>query len=185
MTARLIACTSLPALSLRAAARVELDEHLLDQQAVDVIAAETGVAVGREHLEDAVLDPEDRDVEGSAAKVVDSDQAGVMLVETVGERRGGRLVDDAEHLEAGNPAGVAGRRTLGVVEVGRHGDHRTIDIRLDLALLGKVLLGAALELAQDEGRDLGRRELTPAETDPHHSAGIPGQREGNQPRLRP
>ena len=87
-----------------------------------------------EHLEDAVLDPQDRDVERAAAEVVDGDEAGVPLVEAVGERRGGRLVDDAQHLEAGDAAGVARRRALRVVEVGRHGDDRAVDFGVELAL---------------------------------------------------
>ena len=67
---------------------------------VEVLAAEEGVAVGRLHLEDAVADLEDRDVEGAAAEVVDRDRAAALLVEAIGERRGRRLVDDAQHFEA-------------------------------------------------------------------------------------
>ena len=112
-----------------------------------------------EHLEDAVLDAQDRDVEGAAAEVVDGDDAGVPLVEAVGERRRGRLVDDPQHLEAGDAAGVARRGALRVVEVGRHGDHRAIDFVVELALLGEERLGAVLQLAQDERGNLRRREL--------------------------
>ena len=44
---------------------------------------------------------------------------GVALVEAVRERRRGRLVDDAHHVEAGDAAGVARRGALRVVEVRR------------------------------------------------------------------
>ena len=47
-----------------------------------------------------------------------------------------------------------------------HGDDGAIDFVVDLALLGEERLGAALQLAQDERRDLGRRELAVAEADP-------------------
>jgi hypothetical protein len=47
------------------------------------------------HLEDAVADLEDRDVERAAAEVVHRDRLVLLLVEAVGERRSGRLVDDA------------------------------------------------------------------------------------------
>ena len=61
----------------------------------------------------------------------------VPLVEAVGERRRRRLVDDAQHFEAGDAAGVARRGALRVVEVGRHGDDRAIDFGVELALLGE------------------------------------------------
>ena len=50
------------------------DQELADAL-VEVLAAEIGVAVGAAHLEDAVGDLEDRDVEGAAAEVEDRDRA--------------------------------------------------------------------------------------------------------------
>ena len=67
------------------------------------------------------------------------------LVEAVGERGRGRLVDDAQHFEAGDLAGVLGGLALGVVEVGRNGDDRLLD------LLAEIGLGGLLHLLQDEG----------------------------------
>ena len=71
-------------------------------EVVDVVAAEVRVAVGRDDLHDVVADLEDRDVERAAAEVVDGDDLVLLLVEAVGERRRGRLVDDALDLEAGD-----------------------------------------------------------------------------------
>ena len=82
------------------------------------------VAVGRLDLDDAFADLEDRDVERAAAEVVDGDRLVLLLVEAVGERRRGRLVDDAHDLEAGNLPGVLGRLALRVVEVRGHRDDR-------------------------------------------------------------
>ena len=87
----------------------------VDDAAVEVLAAEERVARGREHLEHAVADLEDRDVEGAAAEVVDGDLlVACACVEAVGERRRGRLVDDAQHLEAGDacPASLVHWRWL-------------------------------------------------------------------------
>ena len=98
---------------------LELVGDVVDQGLVPVVAAEVGVAVGREDLEDAVGHVEDRDVEGAAAQVEDGDLLVLLLVEPVGQGGGGRLVDDPGHLEAGDLAGVLGGLALAVVEVGR------------------------------------------------------------------
>src|SRR4026208_43422 len=81
---------------------------------VAVVAAAVVVAVRRLHLEDAVAELEHRDVEGPAAQVEDEDHlVGCLLVEAVGERSGGRLVDDPQHVEAGDLARVLRRLALG------------------------------------------------------------------------
>ena len=71
-----------------------------------------------------------------------------LLVEPVGERGRGRLVDDAQHLEAGDLARLLGGGALGVVEVGRDGDDGLVDG------VAEVGLGVPLQLLQDAGRDL-------------------------------
>ena len=126
---------------------------------VDVVAAKVGVAVGRDDLDDPLADLEHRDVEGAAAEVVDRDELVLLLVEPVGERCGGRLVDDALDLEAGNLARVLGGLPLRVVEVGRDGDDGLADGRPQVGFRG------ALELHQDARRDLGRRIALAANLD--------------------
>ena len=77
---------------------LELVDDPVDHALVEVVAAEVRVAVGRLHLDDAVADFEDRDVERAAAEVEDGDRLVLLLVEAVRQRRGGRLVDDAHAL---------------------------------------------------------------------------------------
>ena len=84
----------------------------------------------------------------------------LLLVEAVGERGRRRLVDDAQHLEAGDLAGVLGGLALGVVEVGGNGDDGLRD------LLAELGFGGLLHLLQDEGRDLLRRILLAVGLDP-------------------
>ncbi len=88
-----------------------------------------------------------------------------LLVEAVGERGCRRLVDDAQHLEAGDPAGVLGGLALGVIEVGGNGDDRLRD------LLAELGFGGFLHLLQNEGRDLLRRILLAVGFDPGVAAG--------------
>ena len=90
----------------------ELFGEIVDHAGVEVLAAQEGVAIGGLHLEHAVADLEDRDVERAATQVVDRDRAGVFLVHAVGQCGRRRLVDDAQHVEAGDAAGVLGRLAL-------------------------------------------------------------------------
>ena len=64
-------------------------------------------------------------------------------LDAVGERRRGRLVDDAQDVEAGDAAGVLGRLALRVVEVRRHRDHRLGDRLAEPVLGGLPHLAAA------------------------------------------
>ena len=102
-----------------AVALAELVDDPFDDALIEVVAAEVRVAVGRLHFDDALADFEDRDVERAAAEVVDRDGLVLLLVEAVGQRRRGRLVDDAHHFEAGDLPGFLGGLALRVVEIRR------------------------------------------------------------------
>ena len=139
---------------------LEFVGQIADQAHVEVFAAQEGVAVRGLHLEHAVADFEDRHVEGAAAKVIDRDGALLRLVEAIGQRSRGRLVDDAQNFEARDLAGVLGGLTLGVVEIGGNGDDRLID------LLAEMGLGRLFHLLQDEGGNLGGRIGLAVDLDP-------------------
>jgi hypothetical protein len=116
------------------------------------------VAVGALDLEDAVADLEDGHVERAATEVEHEDRlVGALLVEAVGQGCRGRLVDDAEHLEAGDLARLLGGGALGVVEVGGHGDDGLGDG------VTEVRLGVALQLLQRAGADLLGRVVLPVD----------------------
>jgi hypothetical protein len=117
---------------------------------VEVVAAQRRVAAGRQHLEDALRELQDRDVEGAAAEVVDGVNTFGGVVQPVGERRRGRLVQQPQHVQAGQPRRVAGRLPLRVVEVGRHRHHRADQ------LAAERFLGAPAQRLQDLGRHLDR-----------------------------
>src|SRR5690606_41687700 len=69
-----------------------------------------------------------------------SDRALAFLLQAVGERRGRRLVDDAQHLQAGDRPGVLGRLALRIVEIGGHGDDRLAHLLAEIALGGLLHL---------------------------------------------
>src|SRR6516165_3165778 len=134
--------------------------EMLDKNAVHVGAAELGVAARRLDLEDPLAEFHDRDVQCPAAEVDDGNtQLLAELIELVGERGGGRLVDEPGRLEARYAARILGRAALVIVEVGRHRDDRLID------RLTKKRLGIALDLLQGQRGQLLRGELLANEAD--------------------
>ena len=99
---------------------LELLDEVVDDPLVPVVATEMGVAVRRLDLEHAVADLQHGDVERAAAEVEHEDGLVLgLLVEAVGEGRGGRLVDDPQHLQPGDLPGFLGGGALVVVEVRR------------------------------------------------------------------
>ncbi len=61
-------------------------------------------------LEDALLDGQNRDVEGAAAQIENENVAlaggALLLVQAVGDGGRRRLIDNAEDVEAGDNAGI-------------------------------------------------------------------------------
>lgn len=93
-------------------------------------------------------------------EVVHRDGALLLLIEAVGEGGCCGLVDDAEHLQAGQAGSVTRRLTLGVIEVRGDGDDGAEDL---CAAHGDARLGG--DLPEDQGRDLLGREALAADLD--------------------
>ena len=140
---------------------LEVVDQPVDDPLVEVLAAEERVAVGR-------LAPRRRRRRSRGSRCRRCRRRGrrprrlplAFLLEAVGERRGGRLVDDAEDVEAGDPARVLGRLALASLKYAG----TVIDRLLDL--LAEIVLGDLLHLLQDEGADLGGAVLLAAQLDP-------------------
>ena len=93
---------------------LDVGVQALGDHRVEVVAAETVVPGGRQHLHHAVLDRHHRDVEGAAAEVVDEDPAASLAAALVAQRRRGRLVDDPHDLQARDLPRLPGGLALGV-----------------------------------------------------------------------
>ena len=144
---------------------LDLADEPVDDLLIPVVAAQVVVAVGGLHLNggEAVVvlaDLQQGHIEGAAAEVEDQDALVFLaLLKTVGQRGRGRLVDDAQDVQACDLAGVLGGLTLGVVEVCRAGDDGIGDG------LAEVRLGVPLQLHQDLRGDLLRRPLLAVDLD--------------------
>src|SRR5690606_39333447 len=90
------------------------------------------------------------DIKGSAAQVVDGDYAFRLTVETIGHRRSGRLIEQTQHIEIGQPRSILGGLALGIVEIGRNRDDRTDQLATQDGL------GTLTQSAEDFGRDFYR-----------------------------
>mmetsp|Transcript_16557 Transcript_16557/g.21276 ORF Transcript_16557/g.21276 Transcript_16557/m.21276 type:complete len:349 (-) Transcript_16557:119-1165(-) len=115
---------------------------------VEVFTTQERVTVGGFHFEQAVIDLKDGHIECTAAKVIDRDGLRVFLVQTIGQGRRCRFVDDPQHFQTGNLARVFGRLTLSVVKVGRNSDHGLGDF------FAQIGFRCFFHFAKDERRDL-------------------------------
>ena len=102
----------------------DIAHEVLDDRAIDVVAAEERIAGGREHLEHAGLDIDRRDVERAAAEVAHEVAAIGTAMRAVTERGGGRLAEQAHHGQARDLRGVLRRLALRGVVPGGDRDHR-------------------------------------------------------------
>jgi hypothetical protein len=145
----------------------EVLEDVVDDPVVEVHAPEEGVAAGGEHLEDVPRKLQHGHVEGPAAEIVDEHLLVEPAGEAVGEGRGGRLVHDPLHVEAGERARLAHRLPLRVGVVGGNGDDRLADLLLeeglgDLLHVGehhRAHLGEGRDLSPEQHRGVARRPL--------------------------
>ena len=145
----------------------ELGHSVLHDALVEVIAAQMGVAAGGKHRKGAVLDLDDGHIKGAAAKVVDQDLLRGFVVQTVGYRGGGGLVDDAQHVQPRNAACILRGLALAVVKIGGHGDDGLGD------RLAQIALGVPADLGKDHGADLLRGKVLAVNMRPVVRAHVP------------
>src|SRR4051794_35791630 len=98
----------------------ETFDEPIDDSLVEVFSSQVGVAGGRENFEKPVLEFEDGDVERAAAEIVDRDALVLLVLESVRQRGGGGLIDDAENIQSRDLAGIARGLALTIVEIRRN-----------------------------------------------------------------
>mmetsp|Transcript_80485 Transcript_80485/g.203498 ORF Transcript_80485/g.203498 Transcript_80485/m.203498 type:complete len:354 (+) Transcript_80485:315-1376(+) len=135
---------------------------------VKVLTAKVRVTSSGLHLEDAILNGQKRDIEGASTHVVDEHVTltAALLVQTVGDGRCRRLIDDTQHIHTRDGAGILSRLPLRVIEVGWHRDHGVIDLAAEVCLCG------LLHLQQYHGAHFLRVKLFLLPLRVHHDHGF-------------
>mmetsp|Transcript_9368 Transcript_9368/g.24809 ORF Transcript_9368/g.24809 Transcript_9368/m.24809 type:complete len:173 (-) Transcript_9368:295-813(-) len=133
---------------------LELVHEVVHHPVVKVFTAKMGVTGRGLHLKHTrPVDAQQRDIKGATAQIVDQHRTvlgapTVLLVETVRNSGGSRLVDNSQHVQACDLTGILGRKALRVVEARWHSDDRV------LHLLPDVRLGNLLHLGEHHCRNL-------------------------------
>src|SRR5690606_29669175 len=109
----------------------EFLHQVIDDRLVEIVPSQLIVSAGGLHFKQAVPDLQNGHVKGSAAQVEHQDGLIFLLIQSVGEGGSGVLVDDSQHFQAGDPAGVLGRLPLAVVEVSGNRDQDRKSTRLN------------------------------------------------------
>ena len=117
---------------------------------VEVIATQGTVAAGGQDFKHTAGQAQDRDIERAPAQVINGDNAFSRLIQTIGHRRSSRLIEQAQHIKAGQFGSVLGGLALGIVEIGRNSNYRPYQ----LATQG--LFGAFTQYLEDFSRHFNR-----------------------------
>ena len=120
---------------------------------IQIVAAQVRVAVGGFNFDHAFADFQNRNIEGSAAEVVDGDRLVFGFVEAVGQRRCRGLIDDALYVESGNLPGIFRSLALRVVKIRGNGDDRFGHF------LAEIVFRSLLQLLQNQRGNLRGRVL--------------------------
>ena len=123
--------------------RLEAVGEPIHNPPIPVISAQLGITAGGLHIEDTLGNSEDRDVEGAPTQVEHQHPFDGAAVKAVGQGCRCGFVEDAFHTETRQPTRITGGLTLGVIEIGGHGDHRRLN------RFAEIGAGVIHQLAQD------------------------------------
>src|SRR5258708_8086371 len=98
---------------------------MVDETVVKVFSTKMGVTGSSLDLENTLLDSQEGHIKSSSTQVENENVplAGNLLVKTVRDSSGGRLVDDTKDVETRNCTSILCGLTLRVIEVGGDGDN--------------------------------------------------------------
>ena len=93
---------------------------------------------------------QNRNVEGSTAQVVNGIDAFAGVIKAIGNGRRGGLIDQAQQMNSRQLGRILGGLALGVIEISRHSNDRTVQIVIE------GVFGAVTQRGQYLGADFNR-----------------------------
>ena len=139
---------------------LEILHEPVDDDLVEIVAAEVRVAIRRDHFKHTTTKFEDGNIERTATEVEHGDfHIFVSLIDTVGQSGSRRLVHDALHVQTCNLTSLFCGLTLRVGEIGRHGDDGVGHF------LSEIVLGGLFHLLEHHRRDFLRRVFASVDID--------------------
>ena len=139
---------------------------IIDQRHIEIVAAQTAVALRGQDFKGLVVDIQNGKVERAPSEIVDGHGLGCLLFQTVGHGGRRRLVDEPRNLQTRYLRSLERGLTLDVIEIGGNGDDGF------LHLSAQIILGRLFQFHQDHGRDLLRGMGLSIDYDGHASVFI-------------
>ena len=127
---------------------VKIADYVIDQDIIEVHAAEEGIAACGDDFEDIVIDFEDGRIEGTPAEIVDEEALFETPPKAVGEGGCGGFIDDTLDTQARHESSLSYGLSLVVVVVGRDADDSAVN------RLSEVILCDLANLREDKRGDL-------------------------------
>ena len=95
------------------------------QAVVEIIATQSAVATCGQYLEQALFQAQNGHVKRATTQVKHHKRAFRAVVQAVSDGGGGRLIEQTQNIQTCQTCGIFGGLALGIVEIGRHGNHRS------------------------------------------------------------
>ena len=125
-------------------------KHPVGKRRVIVVAAQSRIATRSDHFKNALRQTQNRNVEGSTAQVVNGIDAFAGVIKAIGNGRRGGLIDQAQQMNSRQLGRILGGLALGVIEISRHSNDRTVQIVIE------GVFGAVTQRGQYLGADFDR-----------------------------
>mmetsp|Transcript_63863 Transcript_63863/g.73237 ORF Transcript_63863/g.73237 Transcript_63863/m.73237 type:complete len:258 (-) Transcript_63863:151-924(-) len=127
---------------------------MIHDSLIEIFSSQMGITRGGNNFEDTIFDDQKGNIKGSSSKIEDEDGFFTrFLVKTVGDSGSGRLVNNSQNLEARDGTGILGGLSLGVIEIGGHGNNGVLNFLTEIGFSG------LLHLFEDHSRDFFRGVL--------------------------